>query len=105
MFITDSRNKSLYEDRLSGMTYNDLSIKYNITRERCRQIFLKYSRLLNQSKIKGLYGTKTTVQHITSSQLKFYFHSRRRKFTAPATDEENILKMQNLIDVYSEVLK
>lgn len=42
------RNRDIYIDRLyNGMQYNALSDKYGISRERCRQIYLKYQRLVD----------------------------------------------------------
>ena len=39
------RNLDLWEDRrIFGKTYKELSIKYCITVERCRQIFMKVER-------------------------------------------------------------
>lgn len=35
------RNIDLWNDRKQGLTYKQLSLKYHITRERCRQIYLK----------------------------------------------------------------
>ena len=42
------RNRDIYIDRLyNGMQYQALSDKYGISRERCRQIYLKYQRLVD----------------------------------------------------------
>lgn len=47
------RNRDLYIDRLyNGMPYQALSDKYGITRERCRQIYIKYKRYVDAGIIK-----------------------------------------------------
>ena len=38
------RNIDLWTDRNNGFTYKELSEKYRITRERCRQIYLNTDR-------------------------------------------------------------
>ena len=42
------RNRDIYINRLyNGMQYKALSDKYGISRERCKQIYLKYQRLVD----------------------------------------------------------
>ena len=43
------RNHDIFIDRLyNGMTYEELSIKYGITKTRCRQIYERYQSLVNR---------------------------------------------------------
>lgn len=43
------RNHDLFIDRLyNGMSYKELSIKYGITMNRCRQIYERYQHLVNR---------------------------------------------------------
>ncbi len=42
------RNLDLWNDRQHGFTYQQLSDKYRITKERCRQIYLRIERIRNR---------------------------------------------------------
>ena len=50
------RNLNLWHDRKQGFTYQALSEKYHITKERCRQIFLRMDRKATKTKLNSLYG-------------------------------------------------
>ena len=50
------RNLNLWHDRKQGFTYQALSEKYHITKERCRQIFLKMDRKSSKIKLDSLYA-------------------------------------------------
>lgn len=50
------RNLNLWHDRNQGYTYQALSEKYHITKERCRQIFLKMDRRESKIKLNSLYA-------------------------------------------------
>lgn len=39
--VTAERNNSIYQERQSGATFKALGIKYGVTTERARQIYLK----------------------------------------------------------------
>ena len=43
------RNIDLWNDRQHGFTYPQLSDKYRITKERCRQIYLRVERIRTRS--------------------------------------------------------
>lgn len=46
------RNRDIYIDRLyNGMMYKDLSIKYGLSRNRCRQIYEKHKWLVDKGVI------------------------------------------------------
>lgn len=46
------RNRDIYIDRLyNGMQYKDISAKYGISIERCRQIYMKYKRYVDEGVI------------------------------------------------------
>lgn len=47
------RNRDIYIDRLyNKMQYKDISAKYGISIERCRQIYMKYKRYVDEGVIK-----------------------------------------------------
>ena len=41
MAVPNDRDQRIVADRMSGMTYTAMEIKYGLTRERCRQICRK----------------------------------------------------------------
>lgn len=47
------RNLELWYDRNNGFTYKELSEKYDITKERCRQIFLKMDRKMSTTDLEA----------------------------------------------------
>jgi Mor family transcriptional regulator len=50
------RNKAIYEDRKSGLTYSAIAKKYGLTGTRVRMIALTYDRNLNRNKRDWLFG-------------------------------------------------
>ena len=50
------RNRTLYLRRRKGKTYKELSIDFGISRERCRQIFLKYQRFIDAGIVSDPYS-------------------------------------------------
>lgn len=44
MAIKDGRNKQIYEDRLNGLTYLEISEKYGISKNCARQLFVQEQR-------------------------------------------------------------
>lgn len=48
------RNRQIVEMRKAGYTFGEIGIKFGISRERVRQIFLGYQRRTNFKQIRGL---------------------------------------------------
>ena len=51
-FLTE-RNKSIYLDRTANyMYFKDIAIKYGISTDRARQIYVKYQRFIDKGMVK-----------------------------------------------------
>jgi hypothetical protein len=101
----NERNKDIYEMRKAGHKYDEIALKYGVTRERVRQLFLKYERKLNRTKYYSTIGTQITVRELRSACLHMYYYSeKRRKFKNEESDKMLLQKLENLIEVYGETI-
>ena len=104
-FLINERNKDIYELRKAGHKYDDIARKYGVTRERVRQLYTKYEHKLNIVRHYATMGTQITVREMRSAYLHMYYYSeRRRKFKNEESDKMLLQKLENLIEVYGELL-
>lgn len=97
------RNKKIYEERKAGLTLEDIAKRYGLTKERVRQIALRQERLDNYIKYKKLYSTKRAIEDLKASKDKLELCRRWRGEELTTSDKEIIQKIDNLIEVYSEL--
>lgn len=69
------RNLDLWNDRQHGFTYQQLSDKYRITKERCRQIYLRIERkgkwIMNKTSARGRNYTCTNCKKVSRNKFDF----------------------------------
>ena len=96
------RNNSIYQERQSGATFKALSIKYGLTTERVRQIYLKQARRAEQARTKKLYGTKQLIDSLEREKRLIIAVRRWSGKDLSKDDIDLVTKLENLITVYRE---
>lgn len=96
------RNRKIYEARLSGRTFVDISKEYGIGVERVRQIYLKEKRLEKRRRFIRRYGTLQNINDLQQAKERFYIFCKWRSRQITDEDKDLIQKIDNLIEVYSE---
>lgn len=96
------RNNSIYQERQGGATFKALGIKYGLTAERVRQIYLRQVRLLERQEQKRLYNTRLHIYSLETAKQKILIF--RKFYETPLTeaDIDLLQKLDSLISVYSE---
>ena len=97
------RNKRIYEERKAGLTLEDIAKRYNLTKERVRQIALRQERQYNYMKYKNLYATKRDINNLKMEKQYIECIRSYHKSELTTSDKEIIQKIDNLIEVYSEL--
>ena len=103
------RNRKIYEARLSGRTFLDISKEYGVGVERVRQIYLKEKRLEKWRRFNRRNGTYDTIQDLERCKELMDIIAHRYKLKLQEDDErinnavEDLKqKIDNLIEVYGE---
>lgn len=96
------RNNSIYQERQGGATFKALGIKYGLTTERARQIYLKQARRDEQAKNKKLYNTRLHIYSLETAKQKIISYRKFYGTHLTEADIDLLQKLDSLISVYSE---
>lgn len=97
------RNKIIYEERKAGLTLEELAKRHGLTKERVRQIAIRQERLNDYMKYKNLYATKRDIDNLKAEKEYIECIRSYHKSELTTSDKEIIQKIDNLIEVYSEL--
>ena len=100
--VTAERNNSIYQERQSGATFKALGIKYGVTTERARQIYLKQARRAEQARTKKLYGTRQLIDSLEREKRIIIAVRSWANKELTESDVDLITKLDSLISVYSD---